>query len=353
MKGIENTIVVLLTICLLAVVPMSRCIGEKEEAAQKQIGLVLGIGGLNDLSFNDNSYRGAKDAERDFGVKVRYVEPMSIADFETHLASFAQSRECALIVCVGFDQINALNTVAPQFQDQPFCIIDAIVEHENIASCIFNDWEEAFLCGVVAGKMTKTDKVGIVGGVDNIIIRRFVAGFTQGALWANSKMTEKDVLVRFVGSWDDPTTGKMLAEVLYQSGADIIYGAAGKSHLGVFEAAEGNPNWWTMGTDVDQSLTCPEHADVIIASGLKRVDLAVYNEIKNVVEGTFEGGVVKFYGMGPDSIGVGTGIALGKTDISDYLIASHSEVDIPEEVIKAVEEAINGIRDGSIIIERP
>ena len=90
MKGIENTIVAVLTICLLAVVPMSGCIGEKEEAAPEQIGLVLGIGGLNDLSFNDNSYRGAKDAERDFDVKVRYVEPMSIADFETHLISFAQ-----------------------------------------------------------------------------------------------------------------------------------------------------------------------------------------------------------------------------------------------------------------------
>ena len=145
----------------------------------------------------------------------------------------------------------------------------------------------------------------------------------------------------------------MLAEVLYQSGADIIYGAAGKSHLGVFEAAEENPNWWSMGTDVDQSLTCPANADVIIASGLKRVDLAVYNEIKKAVKGTFEGGVIRFYGMDPNSIGVGTGIALGKTDISDYLVASHSEVDIPADVIEAVEAAIKGIRDGSIVIERP
>ena len=322
-----------------------------------KIGLILATGGLGDRSFNDQSYWGAERAAKElaarYGVSVEdvfsYVEPRSIADYEAFQNQFARSGEYTIIVCIGFDQAPVLAEVAPEYPDQKFVVIDAVANAPNVASIVFNDWEEAFLCGVVAGMMTETGKVGVEGGMDIPLIHRFVDGFRQGAMWANPEITEDDVLVKYVGAWNNPTLGKELALEMYQAGADIIYGAAGKSHLGVFAAAEENPDWWAIGTDVDQAWSAPEHADVIIASGLKRVDLAVYTEIMKAVEGTWFPGILS-YGMVSDT-GIGTGVAVGKQDIGDYISASYSEVEIPGAVMWKVVQAVFGILDGSIVIE--
>ena len=322
-----------------------------------RIALILATGGLGDRSFNDQSYWGAERAAQElaaqYGVAVEdvlsYVEPRSIAEYEAFQREFARTGEYTIIVCIGFDQAPVLAEVAPDYPDQKFVVIDAVADAPNVASILFSDWETAFLSGVVAGMMTETGKVGVLGGMDIPLIRRFVQGFTQGAMWANPEITEDDVLVRYVGAWNNPILGKELALGMYQAGADIIYGAAGKSHLGVFAAAEENPDWWAIGTDVDQAWSCPEHADVIIASGLKRVDLAVYTQIMKAVEGTWTPGVFS-YGMVSD-LGIGTGIAVGRQDIGDYISASYSEVEIPGEVMWKVVQAVFGILDGSIVIE--
>ena len=326
-----------------------------------KIGLILATGGLGDRSFNDQSYWGAERAAKElaaqYGVAVEdvftYVEPRSIADYEAFQREFARAGEYTIIVCIGFDQAPVLAEVAPDYPDQKFVVIDAVAAADNVASIVFNDWEEAFLCGVVAGMLTKTGKVGIEGGMDIPLIHRFVQGFTQGAMWANPEISADDVVVHYVGAWNNPTLGKELALEMYQSGADIVYGAAGKSHLGVFAAAEENPDWWAIGTDVDQAWSTPEHADVIIASGLKRVDLAVYTEIMKAVEGTWKAGVIS-YGMVSDT-GIGTGIAFGPWTINDYITASYSEAALPNnvvhEILTKLVEAVDGIQDGSIVIE--
>ena len=326
-----------------------------------KIALILATGGLGDRSFNDQSYWGAERAAQElaarYGVSVEdvfsYVEPRSIADYEAFQNQFARSGEYTIIVCIGFDQAPVLAEVAPEYPDQKFVVIDAVADAPNVASIVFNDWEEAFLCGVVAGMMTETGKVGVEGGMDIPLIHRFVQGFTQGAMWANPEINEDDVLVRYVGAWNNPTLGKELALEMYQAGADIIYGAAGKSHLGVFAAAEENPDWWAIGTDVDQAWSAPEHADVIIASGLKRVDLAVYTEIMKAVEGTWTAGVIS-YGMVSDT-GIGTGIAFGPYNVNDYIQASYSTAPLGEDMVCVILckliEAVNGILDGSIVIE--
>lgn len=323
-----------------------------------KIALILATGGLGDRSFNDQSYWGAERAAQElaerYGVPVEqilsYVEPRSIADYEGYQREFARTGEYTIIVCIGFDQAPILEEVAPDYPNQKFVVIDAVAAADNVASVVFNDWEEAFLCGVVAGLWTKTNKVGMLGGMDIPLIRRFYQGFAQGAMWANPGIKPEDVLVRYVGAWNNPTLGKELSLEMYQAGADVIYGAAGKSHLGVFAAAEENPDWWAIGTDVDQSWSTPEHADVIIASGLKRVDLAVYTEIMKAVEGTWKPGVL-VYGMVSEAK-IGTGIAVGKVDkFPPYVVASYSEMEIPESILDKVVEATQGILAGTIVIE--
>jgi len=319
-----------------------------------KIGLILATGGLGDKSFNDQSFKGASEAAAaiaaQYGVTVKdvldYVEPSDISEYEGYQLQFADSGDYDVIVCIGFDQASALDTVAPQYPDQKFVIVDMVVDQPNVASVVTNDWEEAFLCGVTAGYLTKTNTIGFEGGMEIPLIIGFKDGYTQGAQWVNPDVK---VLVRYVGEWANPTLGAELAREMYNSGADYIYGAAGKSHLGVFSAAEENPNWYALGTDVDQAATSPENADVIVASGLKRVDLAVKSQVMQVANGTWAPGIFS-YGI-KTQFGFGTGIAIGHLDVNDYITKSASKVDVPCDLILKLVEAANGIKDGSIVIK--
>jgi basic membrane protein A len=177
-----------------------------------KVGLILATGGLGDKSFNDQSFKGASDAAAviaaQYGVTVDdvldYVEPNDIAEYEGFQLQFADAGVYDIIVCIGFDQAAALETVAPQYPDENFVIVDMVAMGDNIASVVFNDWESAFLVGVVAGVMTKTDTVGFEGGMEIPLIIGFMNGYTQGAQWANPDV---DVLVRYVGEWANPTLG--------------------------------------------------------------------------------------------------------------------------------------------------
>ena len=340
----------LAVVLLLMVVPLIACVAYS--ADYPKIGLILATGGLGDKSFNDQSFKGASDAAAviaaQYGVTVDdaldYVEPTDIAEYEGYQLQFADSGEYDIIVCIGFDQASALEIVAPQYPDIKFVLVDMVVFGDNVASVVTNDWESAFLCGVAAGMMTETNKIGFEGGMEIDLIIGFMNGYTQGSKWANPDV---EVLVRYVGEWANPTLGAELAREMYNAGADFIYGAAGKSHLGVFAAAE-ELGKYALGTDVDQAATAPEHADVIVASGLKRVDLAVESEIMKLVNGTWTAGIFG-YGMVSD-FGFGTGIAIGDLNVNQYVTKSASEVAVPCEVILKLVEAANGILDGTIVV---
>jgi basic membrane protein A len=341
-----------LGIAVLAMISLFVSVGCAED--YPRIGLVLATGGLGDRSFNDQSFKGASDAAAviaaQYGVTVDdildYVEPTDIAEYEGFQLQFADSGEYDIVICIGFDQASALEIVAPQYPDVKFVIVDMVVFTDNVASVVTNDWESAFLVGVAAAMMSETGTIGFEGGMEIDLIIGFMNGYTQGAKWANPGV---EVLVRYVGDWGNPTLGAELAREMYNAGADIVYGAAGKSHLGVFAAAEEAAGRYAMGTDVDQAATAPEHADVIIGSGLKRVDLAVESQILSLANGTWAAGI---FGYGIDTdFGFGTGVAIGNLDVNQYISRSASEVKVPCEVILKLIEAANGILDGSIVVD--
>ncbi len=356
-KGISTGAVIVIIIVVIGIAGAGYYLNMESSPTENQenqdkIGLITATGGLGDRSFNDISYWGAEEAAEDFDLKLDYVEPEAVAEYEGYQTDFAAADEYELILNIGFDQVDALETVAPNYPDQKFVVVDGIVTENNVASLVFNDHESAFLCGVVAGKMTETDKVGFLGGMDIPLIQKFEYGFRQGVLWANENMTENDVLVKYVGDWADIETGRSLSETMYEQGADIIYGAAGRSHLGAFRAAEEDNNKWAIGTDVDQAWSAPEHSDVIIASGLKRIDRAVYDQVERVVNDEFESGIFS-YGMAENAVGFGTGIAIGDENINEHIRSSHSDVDVPNSVIQSLKTAVEDIQDGTIQIDTP
>lgn len=255
-----------------------------------KIGLVLDKGGRDDKSFNSAAFRGANQAVEQLGVDLKDVESPDDAAFEPALRTFAE-RGYPLVLAIGFAQIDAVKKVAPQFPNTHFAIIDGVVNGPNVASLMFAEHEGSYLVGYLAGLMSKTSKVGFIGGMDIALIRRFEMGYSAGAKAANPKI---EVLVNYVGvnssAWANPSRGKELALSQYGRGADVIFHAAGASGMGVFDAAE-EKKLYAIGVDSNQNMIKPGR---VATSMLKRVDTAVFDIIKAQVEGKFKSGLQSF-----------------------------------------------------------
>lgn len=315
-----------------------------------KIGIILGTGGLGDKSFNDIAYAGAVRAKDELGIVFDYAEPKAISEYEGLQTNFAKTGEYALIVCIGFDQADALNITATAYPNQNFAIVDMVVDLPNVASLVFKANEGSFLTGVVAGMTTETGKVGFVGGMDIPLIRDFFVGYEAGVLWANPSATVLDPV--FVGGWGDPTRGKELAVSLVGLGADGIFACAGKSGLGVLEGAHDN-EITGFGVDACQDYLYPE----IIASATKRVDIAVYEMIKAAViskvlpkldaaQGGFEGGT---YSGGVAEEWTGCSRLPSEESFWESTF-SFTETPLPANVLTKLTEARDEIIAGTITV---
>lgn len=295
-----------------------------------RIGLIFAEGGLGDQSFNDAAYRGLMQAKEELGVEVIYVEPADIAEMEEHQRAYADLG-LDLIIVIGFIHQSALQEVSMDYPHINFAIVDDMVDNPNVTSLLFEEHEGSFLVGVLAGMMTETNTVGFVGGMEVPLIRKFQVGFEEGVKYANP---EAEVLVNYAGAFNDPGRGRELAVSQNERGADIVYHAAGGTGSGVIDAAVAN-GFYAIGVDSDQDYMAP---GTILTSMVKRVDLAVYEVIKAVAEGTLEGGIWSF---GIEDGGVGT---------SEF---TYTKDMIPQEVFDAIEEAKEKIISGEIVVSNP
>lgn len=331
--------VILVIIVLVAAVVVYFYTGPTEPTAK--IGLIMATGGLGDKSFNDISYAGVERAKDELGIAFDYVEPTAIAEYVGYQRDFASDGTYELIICVGFDQKDALIEVSEDYPNQKFALIDEVVDSSNVASLLFRMNEASFLVGVVAGMMTETNTVGFVGGQDIPLIRDFFGGYEAGVEWANSEVTVLTPV--FVGDWADPVTGKENAVGLIDLGADALFIAAGKSGLGAIEAVHEAE---IVGLGVD---ACQDYLyDEMIASATKRVDVAVFEMIEATVDGTFEGGI---YSRGLKEAEGWVGccrLPEEETFWEDYFKFTHTE--ISADVIDKIEEARDKIVAGEITV---
>lgn len=266
-------------------------------APKLKVGLVLDKGGKDDKSFNSAAYAGVEKAGQELAIEMKYVEGTDDHSFEPLLRAFAK-KDYDLIIAVGFSQSDAVKKVAAQFPQKKFAIVDSEVKADNVRSLMFEEHQGSYLAGALAAMKSKTGKIGFVGGMDIPLIRRFLMGYEAGAKAANPKVS---VAVNFVGitgdAWNNPPKAKELALAQAQNGTDVIFGAAGASNMGVFDAAE-EKKILAIGVDSNQNWIKP---GVILTSMVKRVDVAVYNCIKDMSEGKFSGGTVRF-GLANDGV---------------------------------------------------
>ena len=315
--------------------------GESGPAAN--VGMVYATGGLGDGSFNDQAQQGALEAEEELGIAFREAQPDEVAQFSTFQQQFAGSSDpdYDLVCCIGFLQADSLGDTAESYPDQDFMIVDSVVDADNVASYTFREHEGSYLAGLMASLLSTRDfsagagstqgastNVGFVGGVESSLIQKFQAGFQAGVAAGSEDV---DVSINYTGSFNDPAAGRSAANSMYNSGADIVYHAAGNTGTGVFQAAQ-EQGKFAIGVDRDQSITRPDYADVILGSMVKRVDTAVYNAIEATVDEEFPGGSNVALGLDNEGVALVYGDQLG----------SELPEDVTEEVATAREDIIAG-----------
>jgi basic membrane protein A len=274
------------------------------------------------------SWDGLQRAGNDMGMDVQFLESKEQADYATNLGQFAK-QGYDLVFAVGFMMEDAVKQVAPQYPKTKFVIIDGNApKAANTAALKFREEEGAFLAGALAAQVSKSGKLGFVGGMEVPIIKRFECGYKAGAMTAKPGT---EVFAAYTGKWDDPAKGKELALSEIGRGADIVYHASGSCGLGVIDAAKTKgAGYYAIGSDADQDYIAQGR---VLTSMMKRVDNAVYAICKSEKDGTFTPGDHIF------------GLKEGGVGLSPM---KYTKKDIDPKALAEVEKLKKAIIDGKL-----
>ena len=245
-------------------------------AALADPAIIYDVGGKNDKSFNEAAFNGAEKWAKETGGKYKELEMQNEAQREQALRQLAEAGANP-IVMTGFAFGDVLNTVAPDYPNTKFAIIDMVVNQPNVKSVVFTEEQGSYLAGVMAGMASKTGVVGFIGGMDIPLIRRFGCGYAQGVKAAKPDAT---VILNMTGTdgsaWNNPVKGAEIAKSQQSQKADVIYAAAGATGVGVLQAAA-DLKILSIGVDSNQNYM---HPGQVLTSMMKRVDTAVYEAFK-------------------------------------------------------------------------
>jgi basic membrane protein A len=303
---------------------------EPPKAKTFKVGLVVDLGGRGDHSFNDAALRGletwAAGKKYEGGqyvpaspeeikatitsdltniqppitplpIEPQVIQSKSPEDYEPNLQLLVD-QGVDLTIGNGFLLEPAVETVAKANPKAQFLLVDSVLldaefkpfSLPNVRTITFKENEGSFLVGALAGLVSKTGKVGFVGGMEVPIIKKFEAGYRAGVKTTNPK-AEAGLMAVYTGSFNNVAAGKQVAQDLIKKGADVIFQAAGADGLGVIQAVKeakaAGKNVYVIGVDSDQSHVAPE---VVLTSMLKHLDLAIYTATRDLAEGKFAAG---------------------------------------------------------------
>ncbi|GIM47865.1 BMP family ABC transporter substrate-binding protein [Collibacillus ludicampi] len=303
--------------------------GGAADGKKLRIAMVTDVGGVNDNSFNQSAWEGLQRAQKDLGIDAKYQESHSAEDYQPNLNSFVKANY-DLTWGIGYAMAKDLTTVAQQNPNAKLAIVDSNLDGKipsNVEAVTFKEQEGSFLMGVIAGLMTKSNKVGFIGGVQVPLIEKFEYGFRAGVHAVNPKAT---VSVAYAGAFNASDKGKVLAATMYDQGVDVIFPAAGATGDGVFkEAKERGAGKWVIGVDRDQSYLAPDNT---LSSMVKHVDVAVYTVAKDLKAGKWNGGHELTLGLKDDGVGY----------------APTTNKHVPADVLKKVDDFKQKIINGEI-----
>jgi len=297
---------------------------------------------LGDKSFNDAANAGLQQAN-DEGIvceeNTEFIEADATGSNRDQNVQALADDGYDLVIGVGFAFSEGIATIASDYEEQNFAVIDGFANAvddslTNVADLTFKEHEGSFLVGAAAALKCECDTIGFLGGQTGPLLEKFEAGYVAGAQEVNPDI---EVLVKYIGddttAFNNATAGEALSTEMYDDGAEIIYHAAGASGGGLFNAAV-KEDKLAIGVDSDQYLTASaEQQPLILTSMLKRVDTAVYDAITQTADGNFTTGF-QVFGMAEDGV--------------DYSTSNSDE--LTQEIVTEVDGYKQQIVDGEITV---
>jgi basic membrane protein A len=325
------------------------------------IGQVTDLGGVDDKSFNALAWKGVQDAMAEFGVDGKYLESTQQSDYAKNIQQFL-SEDAALITTIGFLLGVDTATSAKANPDTKFAIVDyafpdcwpgavvgkdcgSDVELPNVVGLTFQTDEAAFLAGMAAAGMSKTGVVGTYGGINLPTVSIFMKGLEAGVKYYNT-LNSKDVKVlgwdtckndgTFTGNFSSTDDARKITESMAQEGADVFMGVGGPIGQGSAAYCMETKSCMYIGVDADWFETVPDYKDIYLTSVLKKIDVAVFDTIKTVVDGTYSGGVKVF------------ALKDGGLDIAPF---HNFDSQVPAELKAQIDQAKADLISGTITVD--
>ena len=283
-----------------------------------KIAIVTSPSGVDDGSFNQNNYEGIKAfiANHPDATETP-IQEKDVANAVNAVSDIVATYD--VIVCPGF-QFGGITSLAQENPTKKFILVDSYptdpadstgvntIAVDNIYAMQFAEQESGFFAGIAAAMETKTGKVAVVNGQAYPSNVNYQFGFEAGvkyavakfsakaecveiASYADKDVTGKDVGGNYIGSFNDPDTGKVVGKALIDQGVDILFVAAGNSGNGVFTAAKEAKDVRVIGCDVDQYDDGKNgDSNIVLTSGLKNMAVNVERQLNAIADGTFKGG---------------------------------------------------------------
>ncbi len=309
-------------------------------------GQVTDVGGIDDKSFNQLAWAGMQQAGKELGVDVQYLESQQQTDYEKNINEFVQQKYDGIIT-VGFLLADATKAASEANPDIPFIIVDSASQAPGTVGILSAIAEPSFLAGYLAAGMSETGTVCTYGGIKIPPVVEFMVGFEHGVKYYNEQKGA-DIKVlgwktdpaaegggdgSFTGNFESLDDGRSFAENFFDEGCDIILPVAGPVGLGSAAAAQ-DRGFKVIGVDADQTQTAPEFKDVFLTSILKKIDVGIVEQIKQVENGAFAGGTNFILTLANKGLG---------------LAPFHEFEDaVPQELRDELTAVEQGIVDGSI-----
>ena len=298
--------------------------------------MIVAQGGLGDQSYNDLANSGFQRAIEETGIEGRAVESDDVVAQAAEILRRASDAGFGLIVDLEYSHGEPMVEVAPDYPDTDYVILNQVREGDNIASVLFQEQEGSYLAGTLAALVTIDDSIkginpepiiGVIGGTKSAGIDKFIAGYIEGAKAANPDV---EVKVAYSNNFGDPSIGLQMAKAMFEEGADIVYQVAGGTGMGVIQAAK-EEGHYAIGVDTDQDGIAP---GAVLASMIKRTDVAVEEVVKGYAKGEFPGGETITFGLKENGVGLSE--------------MKHTKDIIPAEILEKVEQAKQDILSGKV-----
>jgi basic membrane lipoprotein Med (substrate-binding protein (PBP1-ABC) superfamily) len=220
------------------------------------------------------------------GAQISHIQTKTPAEFEENFRQYG-NQHFDLVFGHGFEFQDAARAVAPSYPATQYVVTSGNTSGGNVSGMVFGFAEPSYLAGMIAGAMTRTNRLGVIGGTELPPVRESFLAFQQGVHRVNPGAK---LVTSYIGKWDDISAGKEQALAQLASGVDVIFQNADAAGLGIFQAVREATGAYVFGTNSNQNDLAPDVTLGSVAIDLPHAFLTVAREVRSH---TFSPGIIK------------------------------------------------------------